>query len=991
MKRNNPKRISLAVAQVLAVGVGSAIAMGAFAQQTAPVVTPKAEKIEVTGSLIKRVDTETPSLVQVITAQDIKNSGYATVEELIRSLSVADASSVQDGAASGFVGGLATISLRGFGSQGTLVLINGRRIAPVGAVDINFGRGSLISVNTIPREAIERIEILKDGASALYGSDAMAGVINYILKKEYRGVEANSSYTTNEKGVGTTKRAGITFGFGDIASQRFNVFGGLEVSRRDAVMHSELKDRGNLALYNEYLNVNGNALRFTPDSVASGTASFYRFPASVAGSTTIGGISVANNSAFGVNYLGTYAGCAEASTVGRGVPTRLSNFASTTASFIAGQCRYDLDSADEAISKQDRTSGSVRGSYALSNEITAYADLMVARTETTEKRVPSQIATGLSSSANPVATTWVTPRGTASQNALILPVGHPDNPTNGTATAQPVQLIYRFTDLPLDDISKLTSMRFTTGLQGVIGAWDIDAAILYSRQDNTRTQKGRLRSSLLNASLAAGTYRFTQPNNAAAIASVSSDSVNEGESTVVAVDARGSRELFTLPGGKAAIAVGGEARREELSSTPSAADRAGDFVGLLSNGASGDRNSQAVFTELRLPVLKILELQVAARHERYSDFGNSTTGKFGFKFDVMPENLSFRGTAATGFRAPSISQIGEGFALSFNNSQDRRTFDSLRCDSSNPAAPVSRGNPSVPRDCNVTGFTTLPAGTIAAGAVPSIISANPNLKPETSRSYTLGMIISPNKFVDLTVDMWRFRRNSEIRVQRGIDVVDAYNANPTANAATLIRDPNPATWLPGVPNSGPILAVLRAYGNFNYTKTAGFDYDLNVRLPATDFGKFTFNLNGTYTEYFDQQILSSSPVQKLVGTDTADVPRHKASATLRWSKDNWSSWIRHNYISALERTTTATCQLGATAGNAFLLARGYCHIGAERSFDMGGAYNGFKNISISLSALNLTNNYGRSTLVPSTFTYWDNGTSGQLGRRYNLNLSYEFK
>jgi iron complex outermembrane recepter protein len=901
-----------------------------------------------------------------------------------------DATSVQDGAGSGFVSGIATISLRGFGSQGTLILINGRRIAPVGAVDINFGRGSLISVNTIPRDAIERIEILKDGASALYGSDAMAGVINYILKKEYTGFDANSSYTTNEKGIGTIKRAGISFGFGDIATQRFNVFGGVEVSRRDAVMHSQLKDRGNLALYNEYLNVNGNALRFTPDSSASPTASFYRFPASVAGSTTIGGISVANNSPFGVNYLGTYAGCPEASTVGRGVPTRLSNFAPTTASFIAGQCRFDLDSADEAISKQDRISGSVRASYALSNEITAYADLMVARTETTEKRIPTTINTTLGSTANPVGATWVTPRGTASQNVLILPVGHPDNPTNGTATAQPVQLVYRFGDLPLDDISKLTSMRFTTGLQGVIGAWDIDTAILYSRQDNTRTQKGRLRSSLLNASIASGTYRFTQPNNAAAIASVSSDSVNEGESTVVALDARGSRELFTLPGGKAAIAVGGEARREELSSTPSAADRAGDFVGLLSNGASGDRNSQAVFTELRLPVLKTLELQVAGRHERYSDFGNSTTGKFGFKFDVMPE-LSFRGTTATGFRAPSISQIGEGFALSFNNSQDRRTFDSLRCDSSNPAAPVSRANPSVPRDCNVTGFTTLPAGTIAAGAVPSIISANPNLKPETSRSYTLGMIISPNKFVDLTVDMWRFRRNSEIRVQRGIDVVDAYNANPAANAATLIRDPNPATWLPGVPNSGPILAVLRAFGNFNYTKTAGFDYDLNIRLPATEFGRFTLNINGTYTDYFDQQILSTSPVQRLVGTDTADVPKHKASATLRWRKDDWSSWIRHNYISALERTTTQTCQLGATAGNAFLLERGFCHIGAERSFDLGGAYNGFKNVSISWSALNLTNNYGRSTLVPSTFTYWDQGTQGQLGRRYNLNLSYQFK
>ncbi|MFO0215763.1 MAG: TonB-dependent receptor plug domain-containing protein, partial [Burkholderiales bacterium] len=300
--RNNKLRIMCAA--LGSVGLLTQIGVNA---QTTP-APAKVEKFEVTGSLIKRTDAETPSLVQVITAEDIKNSGYATVEELLRSLGAVDASSVQDGAASGFVGGLATISLRGFGSQGTLILINGRRIAPVAAVDVNFGRGSLLSVNTIPREAIERIEILKDGASALYGSDAMAGVINYILKKDYKGAEASVSYGANDQGVGVTKSASITFGFGDIATQRFNVFGGIQVSRRDPVMHSELKDRGNLDLYNEYLRVNGSLARFTADSVASNVASYYRVPASIAGSTVIDGRTVANNSVFGANYLGTFAG-----------------------------------------------------------------------------------------------------------------------------------------------------------------------------------------------------------------------------------------------------------------------------------------------------------------------------------------------------------------------------------------------------------------------------------------------------------------------------------------------------------------------------------------------------------------------------------------------------------------------------------------------------------------------------------------------------------
>ncbi len=993
MKTNNPKRIALMVAQALSIGIGStALVFNSFAQQAAPVITPKAEKIEVTGSLIKRTDTETPSLVQVITADEIMNSGFATVEDLLRSVSAFDATSVQDGAASGFVGGLATISLRGFGSQGTLILINGRRIAPVAAVDVNFGRGSLLSVNTIPREAIERIEILKDGASALYGSDAMAGVINYILKKDYRGIEANASYGANTEGVGKTTNASLTFGFGDLASQRFNVFGGITMFRRDPVMHSELKDRGNLESHNAYLGVNGSLLRFTPDSVASPFGSYYRVPASTAGSTIINGISVANNSVFGTNYLGTFPGCPAALTVGQGVPTRLPSFTATTASFREGQCRYNLDEADEAISKQERISGSARANFAISNELTAYADIMFARTTTTEFAVPRVVTTGLVSTALPNAVTWPLLTGTfLAHGGLVLPVGHPDNPTRGTATPIPVQVIHRFADLPSNDINELKIVRVTTGLQGSIGAWDIDTALLYSRQENSRVQQMRLRKSLIDASLAAGTYRFTGTNTDAAKASVASDAVNEGEATVAAFDVRGSRELFTMAGGKAAIAIGAEARRETLSSVPSDIYKTGDFIGLVANGAEGARNSQAVFAEIRLPVAKTLELQGALRQEKYSDFGNSSTGKVGFKWDAAKE-VSLRGTATTGFRAPSISQIGDSFLLSFHSSQDRRVFDNLRCNLTNPALPVSRANPAVNRDCNMLNFSAVPAGTVTPGNMPTVISANRNLKPETSKSFTLGTIIAPTKDLDLALDGWFFRRNDEIRVQRGIDIMDAFNADPVANAAAIIRDPNPATWLPGIPNSGPILIIKRDYGNFLYTKTAGFDYDMNYRFPSSSFGKFSININGTVTRYFRQQILASSPEQNLVGYSASDVPKHKGSATLRWKKDNFAAWVRFNHISALHRgAATDTCMTSTAAGPTYIRANGSCFVDAGREFDMGGSYTGIKNLTVSLTMLNVENSYTRAIDIPSTFNWWDNGTSGQLGRRFNLNLGYKFK
>jgi iron complex outermembrane recepter protein len=390
-------------------------------------------------------------------------------------------------------------------------------------------------------------------------------------------------------------------------------------------------------------------------------------------------------------------------------------------------------------------------------------------------------------------------------------------------------------------------------------------------------------------------------------------------------------------------------------------------------------------------VIKSLELQAAFRHERFSDFGNSTTGKGGFKYDAVPGMLSFRGTVASGFRAPALSQIGDSFVMSFHSDQSRRVFDSLRCNSTNPAAPVSLGTPAVVRDCNVLGLTAVPTGQ-NPGNLPTVVSANPNLKPETSRSYTVGIIFEPTNNIAVSLDWWRFRREDEIRVQRGIDIMDAYNANPAANAQFLIRDPNPITWLPGVANSGPIVALVRGYGNFKWTDTAGMDYDFNFRFPTTSFGKFNLNINGTLTRYFDRQILADSAVERLVGTSTADVPKRKGSMTLRWERGNWTSWIRYNETSALDRgATTTTCLNAATAANAYLAARGYCRVGAEESVDIGGSYRGIKNLTIAASMLNVANNYGRSIDVPNTFNYWDNGTSGQLGRRFNINVDYKFK
>ncbi|HEY1090885.1 MAG TPA: TonB-dependent receptor, partial [Burkholderiaceae bacterium] len=694
----------------------------------------------------------------------------------------------------------------------------------------------------------------------------------------------------------------------------------------------------------------------------------------------------ANNSTSGINFLGALPGCPDELTVGKGVPQRLPGFTATTANMPLGMCRYNLDNAAQAISKQDRQSGMVRGTFLLNADLTAFADLSYAKTKTVQTGAARTFTTTLASQAtrNSIVT-WPMLNGSfRSQGAIILSPTHPDNPTRGTANPIEVQIIPRFEDLPTDDINELKQLRFTAGIEGVVAGWDVNSALMLSRIDNTRTQKGRLRSSLLTSAIANGSYHFGKINDAAAQATIASDAVNEGTSKLSSVDFTASKEVFDMAGGKASVAFGAEVRKEQLDSVPDANYTSGDYIGLVANGASGTRNSWAAFTELRLPVLKTVEVQAALRHEHYDDFGNSNTGKLGFKWSAIPSVIAFRGTAATGFRAPGLAQIGNSFISSFHSFSSYVVRDSLRCPNG-----TSLGVPTNSRDCNVLGFASV---TPNPGSIPTVISANPNLKPETSNSFTLGMIASPHQNVDLSIDAWYFKRNNEIRAQRGVDIMEAYNANPTdaALAAPLIRDPNPATWLPGVANSGPILAIVRGYGNFNWTKTSGIDVEASLRVPTADFGKFTFKISGTYTGRYDQLILAGGTIDRLIGTSSSDISKTKGTFSINWKGGNWSSFGRWNHTDGVTTSTTATCQTSTSAANTFLRDGDWCKVRAENTIDIGGSYKGFKNLTLNATVLNLFQSYRRSSGVPAAFNYWDPGSSAQLGRRFSLGANYSW-
>ena len=232
----HPKKIARAL---VAIGIGSmGIAFVAEAQQA-----QKVDKIEVTGSNIKRVDSETPSPIQVITRADIQKSGANSVAELLRDIpSIAGGSLNDFNAGNGFARGTQSVSLRGLGSVATLVLVNGRRVETAPVADPNLGQGSSFNLNVIPVGAIERIEILKDGASAIYGSDAIAGVINVILRKDYTGGEVMYSGRQNQGSDFRSQTVSGTVGFGDLAKDRYNVLVAAEYFKRDATSIYQASD-----------------------------------------------------------------------------------------------------------------------------------------------------------------------------------------------------------------------------------------------------------------------------------------------------------------------------------------------------------------------------------------------------------------------------------------------------------------------------------------------------------------------------------------------------------------------------------------------------------------------------------------------------------------------------------------------------------------------------------------------------------------------------
>ena len=891
------KRTVLAKSLLLAFS-GSAVVWSAtaLAQTAAPADQPtQLQRVEVTGSSIKRIDAESALPVQVITREQIQKTGAANVEQLLQTISsISSSGGITAASASGATtGGISSVSIHGLTSTRTLVLLNGRRVSPYG---LGFANDSVsVDVNSIPLAAIERVEVLKDGASAVYGSDAIAGVVNFILRKDFKGVEVTGEYGDTTQGGGSILRGSATVGFGDLEKDRYNIM--LVASlQREKVLFGGQRGFSKSAIDVDHLN----------DTTSGNT-----FPANIA----------AADGSFGTRNPSRPTGC-------------LAPYSTVDPLLSPNGCRFDPAPLVTLIPRSDRVSLFGAGRLMINNNLELFAEASYNQNKirTVIQPVPLSDQFALPDN-NPLF-------NVAPYNGLATILLQPTSPfyptayvTGITGGATPDLLVrYRAATAGNRDITDIsTAPRLVLGARGSVLGWDLEAAGLHTSSEvRERVNGGYPIYSQFLPILNSGTVNLFGPNSAA-IESQLQAATFKGDafkvkSSIDSLSVKGSRDLVQLPAGALAVAAGGEYRREKYDFGASTELQQGDVSGYGGNflPVNRERKVAAAFGEVNVPIVKGLEADFAVRWDKYQGVGNSTTPKLTLRW--QPNSVILvRGSIGEGFRAPSLADL---YAANTQSVTPTGLSDPLRC-FTNPAFV----NDDV-KDCQ-TQFSTTFGG-------------NTQLKPEKSKSATLGIVLQPTNDISVGLDYFKVRLKDTI--VNGVDA-DTILSDPVKYGALIQRGApdgkiNPDT---GQPLPGSITGLLQTNLNLGGTKLSGLELDFKWAIPAGDLGKFSVGLNGTYFLQYDTQNLDgtySGGVDLVNGSTGGVIPRWKHYLSIDWTRGPWSATFAQSFQKSYHETGGNLADPDVDP-EAFHDARAYV------TYDAQVSYSGIKNWKLTLGARNL--------------------------------------
>lgn len=767
--------------------LASLMAIPALGQQTDDDST---QTVVVTGTRISRPsDFGNASPVDIIDRSSIEKAGYANLQQLMEKMpsngngAFSTRGNNQDSTANG----AASVSLRGLGADATLVLVNGRRVAisPFAeSITTNF-----VDINAIPVAAIERVEILKDGASALYGSDAIAGVINIILRKDYEGLELSGSYgSTTESGYDEQNYSAV-WGFG---GEGQNVTFILDYFKNSTLENAE---RGTLG---------------TADQTARGGEDFRS---------------------------------------SRGYPGRFIVNGTTQidpacpAERRAGQtCLYDFGPWNLLIPEAERGGLLVLAHQDFDNGLQLFGELAAQHNNSMAQGAP----TPLDESAG-----------------LTVPVTHPNNPYVGATSISVGR--YRTVDAgPRTWHISTDNLRAVVGLKGKFGEWEWETAVQRARSETEQSGDrgdGWVRTDFLQQQINLGAYNpFGGVQNPAnVINAITTSLVRRGESSLTMYDAQISGKLFDFGSDAVRMAAGVEYREESVKDVPDDQFQRGLIFGTESVSAAGSRDITSAYVEFAVPLLKGLDLSAALRYDDYSDFGSSTNPKLSLRYAPI-DSLAFRASWGTGFRAPSLAQVGLG------PSQESRFFaDSFGC--------ADNALYCAPTDYNIT-FT-----------------GNPNLKAEESDSLNLGVSYEYEGFA-ASLDYWDITQDDKIDEAIGF----TYQAECNNQASTICIRGTP---LAG-DTLGPLQFINATFDNINQQSAKGLDLETSYRFNVGG-GSLTFSL--AYSKLLEFERVELGPNGGFITRDATgeyEYPEDRATLSGDWNHDKWGLFAAVNYIGSFQ-------------------------------------------------------------------------------------------
>lgn len=685
--------------------------------------TEKVERIEVTGSLIKRVDVEGPKPVQTLDREALDRAGYNSVSDVLRDLSANSFGSVREQSGSS-TAGMGTVNLRGLGSNRTLVLVNGRRVA-------KDGIGGSVDLNLIPMAAVDRIDILKDSSSATYGSDAIGGVVNIITKKDYDGAEFNVRHENAEFTGGNRTSVSGTFG--------------------------KSSSKGNMMATIQYRN---NTKLFSKDRPWTAEGQSFNTPTP----------NINTGSGFQQN-----GDCPPNMVVDGACTFNFSDYSTETPEIqqfnVFTNGRYEIDASTEVFAQANYTRKEIEWQYAPG--VVQY---------TGSNRLKSDYIAGK------IGPSYDPARGVDFYwRSLIL--GNRENETTENAYGGVV------------------------GIKKFVGdSWEISGWVTGERikRDDTNPN-GYAHSDNLRRELESGANcDWLTPGGTC---NLPDDVMVTPTETMVSelstAEVRASGEIFEMPGGTAALAVGTQVTYERFTDELDELQQQGLVTGGGSGSTGGgDRSVRALYTELNLPVIENLELQLSGRYDNYSDFGDTVNPSASVRYKPF-QSVLFRASVGTGFKAPDMVDLYQ------NASEGYPTFEDTKgCKTNSDLCGPQQWR-----------FTT---------------NGNPGLKEEKSKSLSAGVVVEPNQNFSMNVDFFHVEMENVV----GIDYQGLADADADGKAGefgvTFERD-----------DEGRIENINGAQLNLGERKVAGYDFGFEVK-GRTPIGRMALSQNTTFLIRYDQ-------------------------------------------------------------------------------------------------------------------------------------------